>query len=239
MHNLVMIDAVAPAFPMAPPCIRRISPPDQAGVALYLVDLQSPPSAQAVDCLDLDERARAARFHFPLHGQRFLASHVALRLILAHETGLPPSMRLLKGEHGKPAIEGEPGWHFNLSHSADWALMAVSPVHPVGIDIECLKQRRSAQALAQRTLSPSEFLAWQQLPADLQGEAFLRAWTRKEACLKALGVGLHIEPRRVEVGLTRQAQTVEITGGAQGHALTVWDVPLPIGALAAVAILRP
>jgi hypothetical protein len=43
----------------------------------------------------------------------------------------------------------------------------------------------------------------------------------------------------VEVGLTRQAQAVAITDGAQGHALTVWDVPLPIGALAAVAILRP
>lgn len=116
-----------------------------------------------------DERARAARFRFDEHRRRWIAAHVALREILSTYTD---DVQFVLGEHGKPSLANG-AVHFNLSHSGDLAVVAVSDGE-IGVDVEQIRDDFDYESIA---------------PAPSR-EAFFRAWTRKEARLKATGVGL-------------------------------------------------
>jgi phosphopantetheinyl transferase len=79
-------------------------------------------------------------------------------------------------------------------------VLAVSLTRPVGIDLEQLRDLPDAKAVAAEMFSAEEQSAWASLPVAQQTRAFMRLWTRKEACLKAWGVGLGFDARRVDVG---------------------------------------
>jgi 4'-phosphopantetheinyl transferase len=128
------------------------------------------------------EAARAARFHAPVYAARYLAAHGALRAILARYTKVRLDFALR--EKGKPYLPMAPEVRFNLSHSHEMALVAVSLGVEVGVDVERLRPMPQFAAIAERFFPPSA-----ERPA---GEAdFFRSWTRVEAVLKARGVGLY------------------------------------------------
>ena len=141
-----------------------------------------------VDLLSEDERARALRFHFPLHRHRFVAARSALRRILAAYLDLPPAeLRFHYSPHGKPYLEHH--WlRFNLAHSEDLALCAVARAREIGVDIERIRPRPTQERIPERFFSPSEAAQLRALPP----EAFFHYWTAKEAYLKARGEGLAI-----------------------------------------------
>jgi len=149
--------------------------------------------ADPVSLLDSGERTRRAALTRPEARDRFTAGRVLLRSTLAAATGVAPgSLALALGAHGKPALEprilGAPA--FNLAHTADVVALALGHAPALGLDIEVLAERPSAERIARRRFAPAE-AAWL---ADLHGEerarAFLRLWTAKEALLKALGTGI-------------------------------------------------
>ena len=106
---------------------------------------------------------------------------VALGEILARYLGRVPG-RFEKGPHGKPRLAGENGWlRFNLSHSGDVTLIAVARDVEVGVDVERIRPVIEMHAIARRWLGRDDI-------ADER--EFFRAWTRHEAMVKALGVGL-------------------------------------------------
>jgi len=128
------------------------------------------------------ESARAARFRNPAHAARYLKSHAALRATLARYTEKPLEFALR--EKGKPYLPLSPELRFNLSHSHDLALVAVALNIEVGVDVEKLRPMPQFAQLAERFFPPSE-------PAPLDETDFFRRWTRVEARLKAIGVGLY------------------------------------------------
>ena len=139
--------------------------------------------------LDPAERARAARFARPGLAARYIAARGRMREILGRWTGTAPrALRFAEGAHGKPALPGGP--HFNLSHSGDLAALAVCASHEVGVDIET--RRPVESAVAERFFSPAERAALSALPAAAWEAGFFNAWTRKEAVIKALGLGLSL-----------------------------------------------
>jgi 4'-phosphopantetheinyl transferase len=153
-------------------------------------------TAQTLDAaralLAPDERVRADRFTVDAPRRRFTFARAALRNVLARYTGQPPrEIAFTTGPHGKPALAGDSPFRFNLSHSEDLALLAVTRRTDVGIDLEAIDPRRAADDIAARYFSPAEQaqLGPHADPAA-RTAAFFRAWSRKEAVIKALGEGL-------------------------------------------------
>jgi 4'-phosphopantetheinyl transferase len=163
-------------------------------------------------CLSRGERQRAARFHFERHRRRFLASHAFLREVLARYLGCPAAdVELGEASAGKPELAARAdGLRFNLSHSGEVALVVVAAGREVGADVEFLSRPRPLESLGPRVLSPAERdqLAAAE-PAERQS-AFLRAWTRKEAVLKASGTGIDRDLAAVEVGIAAGEHVVAL-----------------------------
>lgn len=184
----------------------RAGDPDPAwcnDVALWLIDLADWPSEHEQACLSMQERERTGRFRFEADRRRYVAAHVALRQRLAHHLGCEPAdLTFETGPFGKPVLAGLSSvWHFNLSHSADLALVAVCEGAEVGVDLEVLRAIDDAPALTSTVFGPGEQQALRRVAGPARDRAFLQGWTRKEACLKALGTGFSLSPQVFEAGL--------------------------------------
>ncbi len=144
--------------------------------------------------LSADERGRAARLVTAALRRRFLVARGALRQILGRYTYLAPgAVRFRYGPRGKPMLDAEDGLlRFNLSHSGDLALVAVSRGREIGVDVERIRPDRDLDRIATRFFSTVEVAALLALPRAERAEAFYHCWTRKEAYIKALGDGLAI-----------------------------------------------
>lgn len=154
--------------------------------------------------LSPDEQQRAAQLVFPVNRDQFIIGRGILRCILARYLNCTAQeIKFEYGEYGKPTIVfPETELQFNLSHTSQLALYAISLAKPVGIDIEEVNSRVDAASIAQRYFAASEYEELQNLSDDTRLEGFFNVWTRKEAIVKALGAGLFTELKQLEVGLT-------------------------------------
>jgi 4'-phosphopantetheinyl transferase len=140
-----------------------------------------------------DERARLARKRQVADRQRELTSRAALRLLLGAYLDRPAAEISFAVERGgKPVlatVSAGPRVEFNVSHAGDWVLLAFTPNRRLGVDVEAWSELASDD-IVHGFFAPAEQATWTQLaPAEKQA-AFFSAWTRKEAFLKALGIGL-------------------------------------------------
>jgi 4'-phosphopantetheinyl transferase len=143
--------------------------------------------------LSAEERARAQAFRTEQLRRRFIAAHGSLRIILGHYLNKSPEQVAFGFEHrGKPRL-GESrvatNLRFNLSHSADLALLAVVKDCEVGVDIEEVREVNDLEHLMQRYFHPTEADDVMSAKAD-RNAAFFKCWTAKEAVLKAFGSGI-------------------------------------------------
>ncbi len=212
--------------------------PSLAQPLLLSLDVREPlPEAVRADLaasLAPVEKQRWEALRLPEDRERFLRGRGALRRLLgACRDETPEAVPIGVGPHGKPCCAGGP--EFNLSHSGDLILLALHRERPVGVDVEQLRPGLAWRPIARRVLPPAEWQAleaqWPPLDmgaaeadsaaaaeAERQGaEAFLAAWCRLEARLKAQGLGL--------AGLQQAEAAVE-----------VWEVAVPIGYRAALAL---
>lgn len=165
------------------------------GVDVWQVVLSAwaPREHDCLSLLDADERQRYHRFHFPIDRRRFAVAHGVVRLILASYCGLGPrQLRFAPGDSGKPHLiaGAAPMLEFNLSHSGDLILLAVSELSPVGVDVEQWSPDLEFGDLARQCFSPWERDVLGALDRAIQPEAFFNCWSRKEAYLKATGAGV-------------------------------------------------
>ena len=153
--------------------------------------------------LSPDEKARAERFKFDKHRNRFIAGRGVLREMLGRYLGANPAdLRFEYSSNGKPGFAATfsgNGVHFNLSHSEDLALMAVTKIGNVGVDVECVRALKDMDHLVERFFSARENKLFQNVPAGEKPAAFFNLWTRKEALLKATGEGITRSLSLVEV----------------------------------------
>jgi 4'-phosphopantetheinyl transferase len=166
------------------------------------VDPEAPGPEGAEAALSQDERARGDRFRRSVHRRRFRASRIALRRLLSLYSGVAPGDLVFEyGPLGKPGLAGRP-LQFNLAHTEDLALVAVTREGPVGVDVERIRPSPSLPRLVRRVLSPAERRRLEALPEAQRPGAFYLAWTRKEALIKARGDGVFTGLGRIEVTLT-------------------------------------
>lgn len=153
------------------------------------------------DDLHPNEIQLAFRLRDPQKQRRRLAAYRFVRKTLADRLAKDPSsLKIRRDAMGKPYLEGHP-LHFNLSHSGHLAALALCKDHPVGIDLELLSPARDLSALVARYFSAAEQRAWEALPERAQIYGFYKCWTRKEAYLKARGLGLRKELRALSMPL--------------------------------------
>lgn len=153
--------------------------------------------------LSAEERERAARFKFEKDRRLYTAAHAGLRSILAaYLNAAPGDLEFELGRRGKPRLAPRFTKHrleFNLSHSSEVALVAVTREQEIGVDVEQIKENFTFAEVAERYFTAKEVSAIRALPAALQRRAFYQCWTSKEAFLKAKGVGLSGELDEVEI----------------------------------------
>jgi len=158
-----------------------------------------------LNLLSADERRTAERFHFQTHRNRYIIGRGLLRTILSrYLNSAPGRLRFCYGPYGKPSLVeayGEETLSFNVSHSRDLALFAVTRGRALGVDIEHVAADLASQQLAERFFSPREVAVLRTLPVHLRQEGFFTCWTRKEAYLKARGEGLMLALEQFEVSL--------------------------------------
>jgi 4'-phosphopantetheinyl transferase len=177
-------------------------PPRPGEIQVWSVPLSVPaediPALRGV--LSAGERERADRFQLPADRRRFTVSRYALRSVLGDCSRLAPrSLEFRYGRQGKPYLDRPGAPHFNLSHSGELALIAVCRDEPVGVDVEyALRAPDVMYELVDAHFSPADRRQLLALPVQSHRDAFFRCWTRKEALIKALGVGLLSEDSRAD-----------------------------------------
>jgi len=157
--------------------------------------------------LDHAEQARADAFLSPDHRADYIVAHAALRTVLARNLGVPPASLSIDAKHGaKPALiaPAASALRFNLSHSGGAVLIALAYGREVGVDVEWQRPIHELDAIARTVMSITELEAWSRLPPAGQFTAFYHLWTRKEAYLKAIGLGLFREPRDISVPVSTE-----------------------------------
>lgn len=154
--------------------------------------------------LSMDELTRAAHFYFPRDRDHFTAAHGIIRDILAGYLNVSPAtLEFSNNAYGKPALAGplSNALRFNLSHSGELVVLAIARDREVGVDVEQYAPDRADLAVAEYYFSPSEVARLRSLSAALRPRGFLNCWTRKEAYIKALGMGLSIPLDSFDVSL--------------------------------------
>ena len=186
-----------------------------------------------------DEMQRADRLQEQHKREQFLAARGLLRTILGGYLGTKPEeLQFAVGENGKPHLSGSGGCddqiHFNLSHSGALFLLAVAADREVGIDAEQLLDETPIHNMARLAFSPREQAELFALQGHLQRSAFYRCWTRKEACLKACGLGFALPPNSFNVCLKAESQALSFIPN-DGSSWFLQDITVPAGYCAALA----
>lgn len=213
-------------------------------VHLWRADLQASP--EELHCwqqtLSVDEQQRMSRLVMEQGRQRFVAGRGILRAILGRYLGkAPASLEFIYSEQGKPTLVQTNGvgqrLHFNLSHSGDLGLYALTWDSPLGVDVERARSHRDVLKLAQRFFQPAETAAIAALPLAQQPLQFVRYWTAKEAYLKATGQGL-MGLSEVEVDWSEgESPQLRLHGQSSDNSTNWWLKPLDLEADCAAAIV--
>jgi 4'-phosphopantetheinyl transferase len=218
-----------------------------ATVQIWLVRLDHLPAETVAASVSGQEISRAAAFADPRLRAHYLAAHAALRCVLSAFVATPPqALVFATGDFGKPFLAQQHAPRFNLSHSENWALIGVSeagngqPALELGVDVEAWRDLPDAAGMLAHIGSATELAGLENNPAKLHAsQPMLDLWTRKEACMKAVGYGLQWDPRSIEVGPTRHKTTLEVFHQGRLRRLCVASLDLSRhGLSAAVAQLQ-
>lgn len=164
----------------------------------------------AFNLLSADEQQRANNFYFKKHQRRFIVSHAMLRIILAQYAKIAPkNLSFSSHKNGKPFLIDFPNIQFNLSHSGEAALVAISKDSPLGIDLEFFK-KSSFAGIAKQMFSARENNILNNSSFSIKPMVFFKIWTQKEAVIKADGIGMNSFTKNFEVPVFTNEKNCEL-----------------------------
>jgi 4'-phosphopantetheinyl transferase len=224
---------------MDPSQARTVTAPALAPgeIHVWRLDLAGELPVQAQARLHASEWERALRFAFDRDRNRHVRARLALRALLASYLRVSPGeIAIHLDGHGKPGIDASHGLGFNLSHAGDLGLVAIGRAAHIGVDIEEMLPRSDMRALAASLFTPGEQAALAGVDDAALTGPFLACWTRKEAFLKALGLGLAREPASVEVGIEADRRQVPVAGLPGATSVEVATILIDAHCVAALAV---
>jgi 4'-phosphopantetheinyl transferase len=208
-------------------------------IHVFRIELQTRHSEDS-SSLSADELTRASRFASDVDSRRYIVARAGMRSVLARFAGVSPAALIFRySPRGRPILAAPDTalMDFNLTHSGDVALLAISRGR-VGVDVESLRRRPpDIMGIASRYFSPGELTSLSCLPPPARWRRFVTIWTSKEAVAKAVGAGLAVL-REVEVGVApaQPPQVVAAPDGARQWRL--FHLESEDGMLGAVAVER-
>ena len=190
------------------------------------VEASLDPAAQdgAASLLSSDEAARAESLRDREVRASFVLGHACLRLLLARELGLAPSMVQMKaGTFGKPRLTPPaPGMHFSFSRRPGYVAIALGTA-PLGVDVEVAGRGVDIHGIAARFFTAAEQHYLTQGGPDDASLRFFGLWARKESLLKAAGLGVDYLP--MACALKSPAALVNESGAGRSYAVHQLQVP--------------
>jgi len=164
---------------------------DRPGLEVYFsrTTYNSPRFTELKKYISEEERSRADLFHFDEDRNSYVSSHAMLRIVLSRKLGKEPGdILFVRDEHDKPCLNGD-NLQFNITHTRNAFAFAVSAYNYVGIDMEKVDRKVDYTSIIRNYFSKGdqEFITGSESEI---AERFFLLWTRKEALLKALGVGI-------------------------------------------------
>ncbi len=219
----------------------RITPLRSDAIRVWTIPLVIDPAelARLGGLLSDPERARAARYLPAPAREQFTITRACLRLLLGRYLGVAPGcVEFGTSDTGKPTLPGT-GLSFNVSHTQGLALIAVAAGLEVGVDVERVRAQPNHLDMATRYFTPGESQRLNALPPTESERAFFHVWTRKEAFLKAIGLGLSHGLERFEVSVPpdEPCRLLHIDGNADAAARwTLLNLEPAAGYVAALAV---
>lgn len=184
---------------MKPLSIRNLEG-DPAAVVVHVFDPGDIDPDHAFQYLAEIDKVRASRFHFQKDRDHWVSCRAGLRILLGRYLDMEPAeVMLLLTPDGKPTLcPPNDSLHFNLSHCEDLAVVAISLLGPLGIDVEPSVKGVTLAGCEATFCHPVEIARLPTDPASRAAE-LLKIWTAKEALLKGLGTGLLYPPETVRM----------------------------------------
>lgn len=192
------------------------------------LDLHRPCVQTLASVLSPDEVERADRFRFQADRERFIVGRALLRTLVGRYLDVPAGdLRFDYNSHGKPSLASEgldTAVRFNLSHTQSLAVFAITRGREVGVDLEMVREDFEWEPVARQVLSHAEIAFISAFPPRDQTRMFFVFWTRKEALAKALGRGLTLPLKRLDlIGESANAGIIVNVDGI-AHDERVWSV---------------
>lgn len=198
------------------------------------------PGARLAASLSPREQAAAARFVLEKHGQTYTFAHAFLRDVLSRYTGLAPAeLNFYEHDFGKPFLTAADAPQFNLSHSGDVVMLAVTRDRQVGVDVEKIRTVMYRASIAESNFTAHEQAFLSRHSAGLENEAFFRCWCRKESYIKAVGKGLAIPLNTFDTSIAEGDAGRWLPRTVDAPHVERWwlaDVTAPDGYLAALTV---
>lgn len=179
--------------------------------------------------LSHDEQQRRWRFVFPRDQHRYLVTRALVRTVLSRYVDVAPAQwTFVANAHGRPEIANDhPGasdLSFNISHTANLIVLAVSHGRALGVDTENTRVRPAPVEIADRYFAPSEAAALRVLPKDRQPQRFFEYWTLKESYVKARAIGLSVPLHRFSVQFVGDRHVALAMDGDLGDSPERWHL---------------
>lgn len=197
-----------------------------------------------VGLLNNEEERRLAAFKSEAASVQFLVSRATLRVLLGRFLQIAPAQIQFKSTESGKLYLPDNQLYFNISHTEGWGMVAISRRHPVGVDVEQHKELHDACRVAQRAFSTEEYERVCNAATEIERLAtFYRIWTAKEACVKAVGLGLRADTRSFTTAAA--APTAFMPVRADANSTAPWtqcqtsSLPMPEHWSAALAVQTP
>jgi 4'-phosphopantetheinyl transferase len=190
--------------------MRKLPSYQHVHVWLFSIDPKDYRENEFLSILSPEEQAKSKKFHFSVDQKKYVISHGIMRKIIASYIPChPKEIQYRHNAYGKPELHMPScDIHFNLSHSEKLGALAIA-TRPIGTDIEHLKPLEDYISLTKHFLSEKESNYFEQLTFANQHQAFYRAWTKKEAYIKAIGMGLSYPVEQITICLDEHPQILE------------------------------
>lgn len=195
-------------------------------------------AAELKPAISIEECRRARCFRHSEDAQRYIVARGVLRTVLGHYLNQPSrNVQFRYGQAGKPTLRDDTTLQFNVSHSGSMVLVAVAVQCEVGVDVERINPAFDFERLATHFYSPSENAALQRFSHEKKRRAFFLTWSRREALLKAKGIGLAALQSEFRLPVLENAlpTPLRVVDREQGDWL-VADLPVSVDYVAALAI---